>query len=112
MKIAISSTGKSVSGKVGEVFGRCPYFIVADIENQKIKKTEVIENKNTDQLSGAGVATARLMAEKSIDVVIVKNIGPRATDVLKQFNIAVYSRDGLIKDALGEFIAGRLKKIN
>ena len=112
MRIAVSSMSKNINSNVAEVFGRCPYFILAEIKNKKIEKTEIIENKNIDQMGGVGVLTAKLMAEKNIDVVITKNIGPRALDVLKQFDIAIYSGEGTIKDILQEFIDEKLKKVD
>jgi len=111
MKIAVSSIDKNIEGDVSDVFGRCPYFIIAEIENQKIERTEVIENKSTDQMSGAGISTAQLIAEKNVNAVITGNVGPRAFDVLKQFNIEVYSGSGAIKEVLQKFINGKLKKI-
>jgi len=111
MKIAVSSTGKEIKSNVSAVFGRCPYFIMAEIKNQKIERTEVIENKSTDQMSGAGISAAQLMAEKKINAVITGNAGPRALDVLRQFNIEVYYGDGAIKEVWQEFIDGKLKKI-
>ena len=111
MKIAISSTDKGIESNVSDVFGRCPYFIIAEIENQKIERTEVIENKNTDQRSGAGISAAQLMAEKNVNAVITGNVGPRALDVLKQFNIKIYSGSGAIKEALQKFIENKLKPI-
>ena len=112
MKIAVSSTGKNIDSNVADVFGRCSYFIIAEVENQKIEKTETIENKSTDQISGVGISVAQLMAEKNINAVITGNVGPRALDVLKQFNIEVYYGDGIIKEVLQEFIDGKLKKVN
>ena len=112
MKIAVSSTDQGLNSKVSEVFGRCPYFIIAEIENQKIKKTETIENKNTAQMSGAGISTAQLMAEKNVKAVITKNIGPRALDVLRQFNIAIYYGTGTIKGVLQKLIDNKLEKIS
>ena len=112
MKIALSSTGKNLTDNVSEVFARCPYFIIAEIENDKIQKIETIENKSADQLGQAGISVAQLMAEKDINAVITKNVGPRALDALKQFNIAIYYGDGAIKDILQEFIDGKLEKMN
>jgi predicted Fe-Mo cluster-binding NifX family protein len=112
MKIAISSTNKNIDSNTSDVFGRCPYFIIAEIEDGEIKKTETIENKNTDQTSGAGISTAQLITEKNVNAVITGNVGPRALDVLKQFNIDVYSGNGVIKEVLHEFIDGKLEKIN
>jgi len=111
MKIAVGSMSKNIDSNVAEIFGRCSYFIIAEVENKKIKKTETIENKNIDQMSGAGILTAKLMAEKNVDVVITKNIGPRAMDVLRQFDITVYSGEGIIKDILQEFIDEKLKRV-
>ena len=111
MKIAISSTGKKLTDNVSEVFARCPYFVIAEIEDGKVQKTEVIENKTANQLGQAGISAAQLMAEKDIKVVITKNVGPRALDVLNQFNIDIYAGDGTIEKVLQEFINGKLKKI-
>jgi len=111
MKIAVSAKGKNVKSEVSDVFGRSPYFIIAEIKDQKIEKTEAIENKSTDQINGAGISTAQLMAEKNINAVITGNVGPRALDVLKQFNIEVYFGSGAIKKVLQKFIDGKLEKI-
>ena len=111
MKIAVSSTGKNLTDNISEVFARCPYFIIAEIENQEIKKFEAIKNESENQMGGAGISAAQLMAEKDIKVVITKNVGPRALDVLNQFNIEIYYGDGTIKEVLQEFIDGKLKKI-
>ncbi|MDD2646728.1 MAG: NifB/NifX family molybdenum-iron cluster-binding protein [Patescibacteria group bacterium] len=111
MKIAVSSIRETIDSSVSDIFGRCPYFIIAEIESQKIEKTEAIENKNTDQMSGVGISAAQLMAEKNIDTVITGNVGPRALDVLRQFNIDVYYGNGTVKEILQDFINGKLKKI-
>ena len=112
MKIAISSSGQDLKGDVAEVFGRCPYFILAEIANEKITKTEAIENKDKDQMSGVGVITAKLMAEHDVEAVITGNVGPRALDVLKQFKIKAYAGSGPIENVIEKFIKGELKEIN
>ncbi|MFA5777466.1 MAG: NifB/NifX family molybdenum-iron cluster-binding protein [Parcubacteria group bacterium] len=110
MKIAISSTGKELSDGVAELFGRCPYFVIAEIENGKIVKADAIKNDNENQASGAGMSAAKLLVENNVNVVIARNVGPRAIDVLKQFNIEVYSGEGIINDILQKFIDKKLKK--
>ena len=112
MKIAVSSTGKKLTDNVSEVFARCPYFVIAEIENKEIKRYEAIKNESENQMGGAGISAAQLMAEKNVNTVITKNVGPRALDVLKQFNIAIYYGDGTIEKVLQEFIGGKLKKMN
>ncbi|MBN1325701.1 NifB/NifX family molybdenum-iron cluster-binding protein [Candidatus Falkowbacteria bacterium] len=112
MKVAVSSTGKDVENNISDVFGRCPYFIIAQIKDNKIENIEVIKNESINQNSGAGISAAQLLVEKDVNIVIASNVGPRAQDVLKQFNIEIYTGQGRIKDILQEFIDKKLKKIN
>ena len=76
-----------------------------------MKGSEVIENTSVNQQGGAGISAAQKVAEKGVNAVITGNIGPRATDVFKQFNIQVYKGTGLIKKVLQAFIDGKLNKI-
>ena len=111
MKVAVSSTGKDLDCNASGVFGRCPYFIIAEIENKKITKTEAIENISAKQMGGAGISAAQTVAEKGVKAVITGNIGPRASDVLRRFNIEVYNGSGLVKEVLQKFIDNKLEKI-
>jgi predicted Fe-Mo cluster-binding NifX family protein len=111
MKIAISSEGKDINSNLSEVFGRCPYFLIVEINNKKIKRFEAIENTSINQAGGAGISTAQMIAEKNVNAVITGAVGPRALDVLKQFNIRVYNGTGLIKEAIQKFIDGKLEKL-
>lgn len=110
MKIAISSTGKSLESRAAKVFGRCPYFVIAEIRDKTIKKTEVIENIGAGQMGGAGITAAQLVSEKNVSAVVSGEIGPRAFAVLKQFNIEVYSGNGKVKEVIQDFIDNKLKK--
>lgn len=109
MKIIVSSTGKDIDSEVADTFGRCPYFLLIDIEGKEIKNVEAIENISKDQKGGAGISAAQKVAEKDVDAVISRNIGPRALDVLKQFNIKTYNEEGMIKEVLKKYIEGELK---
>ena len=93
MKIAVSSTGKNLSSQVDEIFGRCPYFLIAEIENKKIRGVETVENISRNQAGGVGISVAQMIVEKGVRVVITGNIGPRALDVLKQFKIDIFNED-------------------
>ena len=111
MKIALSSSGKDINSNLSEVFGRCPYFVIVEIEDKKVKGFETTENTSVNQTGGAGISVAKIVAGKNVNAVITGNVGPRALEVLKQFNIQVYSGVGLIKDAIQKFIEGKLKEI-
>jgi len=111
MKIAISSIGEDKTSEVSTVFARCPYFIFAEVENGKIKWTETVKNENGSQPSGAGIAMAQKMAENNINAVISGNIGPRAMDILKQFDIKAYAAKGIVEEALQSFVEGKTEEI-
>ena len=111
MKIAISSIGKDINSNVDSVFGRCSYFIIAETEGKKIVKVEVIKNISAEKMGGAGISAAQAVVEKGVNVVITGNVGPRALDVLKQFDVKVYNGSGSVKKALQNLINGKLKKI-
>jgi predicted Fe-Mo cluster-binding NifX family protein len=106
VKIGISANGKNLEDTISEVFARCPYFIIAEIENGKIKSFEAVKNEAGGRSGGAGIFTAQLMAEKDVKAVITKNIGPRAFEVLKQFNIEVYQEKGRSKRQLKNLFKG------
>jgi predicted Fe-Mo cluster-binding NifX family protein len=111
MKIAISSKEKNLNGEVDNIFGRCPYFLVVEIEDKKIQGFEAIENTSAKQMGGAGISAAQVVAEKDVDAIITGNIGPRALDVLGQFNIKIYNGSGSIDEVLQKFIDGKLETI-
>lgn len=111
MKIAVSSTGKNLDSQVDEIFGRCPYFLIVEIENKKIKSVETIENINRNQAGGAGILVAQMVVEKGVKAVVSGNVGPRACDVLKQFRVDIFNGRGLIKENLEKFIKGNLEKL-
>lgn len=100
MKIAIASTGKDLSDEISEMFGRCPYFIIAEIKDGKAEKIEALKNESADQSSGAGMSAAKLMAEKNVKAVVAKNVGPRSMEVLNQFGIKTISDSGKISEVL------------
>ena len=111
MKIAISSTGKGLDSEVDARFGRCPYFVIAEIENKKIKSVESIENTAAAQFGGAGITSAQLVANEKVNAVITQNMGPRAFGVLQQLGVDVYKGSGKIKDVVQKFLEGKLEKI-
>ncbi|MEA3378227.1 MAG: NifB/NifX family molybdenum-iron cluster-binding protein [Nanoarchaeota archaeon] len=103
MKIAISATEKKLDGEVSEIFGRCPYFIIAEIKDKGFAILETIKNLSADKAGGAGLTAAQTVAEKGAEAVIAGDVGPKALEVLKQFNIKIYKMRGSIKEILENF---------
>ena len=111
MKIAISSTGESLESEIDARFGRCPYFLIVEIEGKEIKDVQAIENIAAGQMGGAGITSAEIVAKEKVDAVITANLGPRALSVFEQFEIKIYQGQGKVKDVVEKFIEGELTEI-
>ncbi|MBD3252203.1 dinitrogenase iron-molybdenum cofactor biosynthesis protein [Candidatus Pacearchaeota archaeon] len=111
MKIAISSTGKDLESDVDARFGRCNYFLILELENNKIKNFKSIENNARAQMGGAGITAGEIVAREKVNAVITVNLGPRAFSVFDQFQIKVYQGEGQIKKVVQEFLDKKLKEL-
>jgi predicted Fe-Mo cluster-binding NifX family protein len=111
MKIALSADGEKLSSKIDQRFGRCPYFIVLDLEGDKIGTFEAIKNQGAIQGHGAGIKAAEQIGELNVEVVITGQLGPNATKVLKALDIKAYSASGVITDVLDDFKEDKLETI-
>ncbi|MCK4647471.1 NifB/NifX family molybdenum-iron cluster-binding protein [Candidatus Pacearchaeota archaeon] len=111
MKIAISSTGKTLEDNVDARFGRCAYFLIVEVENKEIKNVKAIGNTAAAQMGGAGITAGEIVANEKVDAVITTNLGPRAFSVFEQFKIEIYQGQGKIKDVVQDFIDGKLTEM-
>ena len=111
MKIAISSTGKSIEDEVDARFGRCAYFLIVEIEDKKVRDVKAIENTAKAQMGGAGISAGEIVANEKVDAVVTINLGPRAFSVFEQFGIKVYRGQGKIKEVVQDLIDNKLKEM-
>jgi predicted Fe-Mo cluster-binding NifX family protein len=111
MKIAISVDEKDISGIIQPKFGRCNYFLIAEIENEKIKDYNFIENEGTKQAHGAGIKAAEQIANLNVENLITGQLGPNATLILEKVGIVVYEGRGEIKENINKLINNDLKLI-
>ncbi len=65
-------------------FGRGAYFC---LYNSETKTTEFIENQYAQAQGGAGTKVAEKMIELGVKKVISGDFGPKAKELLQQFNI-------------------------
>ena len=110
MKIAISSTGEDLNSVVTETFGRCPYFIIVDSETMKF---ESLANSSMGAMSGAGIQTAQMIANKGAEVVLTGNCGPNAFQTLSAAGIKIIiGVTGTVREAVERFKRGELDSIS
>mgnify|MGYP006292569679 CR=1 FL=1 len=110
MKIAVTSSGPELRSEIDPRFGRCPYFIIYDTDNDKF---EAIENANISGMGGVGIQSAQMMADKGVQVVISGNCGPNAFRTMNAADIQLISGvTGSVDSAIQEYKKGNLKPTN
>lgn len=106
MRIAISATGTDLTDQVDPRFGRSHHFIIFDPETSL---HEVVENASAAAGGGAGIATAQMILDKGIRVVLTGDCGPNAYQVLSAAGVQVITNvSGSIREAIEAYKAGRL----
>lgn len=110
MIIAVTSSGPKLKSEIDPRFGRCPYFIIYDTDNNKF---EAIENSNMRGMGGVGVQSAQMMADKGVQVVISGNCGPNAFRTMNAAGIQLISgATGTVESVIQEYKKGNLKPTN
>ncbi|MCK4659994.1 MAG: NifB/NifX family molybdenum-iron cluster-binding protein [Phycisphaerae bacterium] len=106
MRIAITASGPTLDANVDPRFGRCPYFLIVDMDTLNF---EAVENPNVALGGGAGIQSAQLMAAKGVKFVLTGNCGPNAHETLSAAGIGVIPGcSGTVRDAAEQFKAGQL----
>jgi predicted Fe-Mo cluster-binding NifX family protein len=104
MKIAISATGTNPDTEVDPRFGRCQYFVIADLETNEF---EGVDNTSASAGGGAGISAAQMIVEKGVEAVLTGNCGPNAHQVLSSAGIKIITGvSGKIKDVIEEYKLG------
>ena len=89
MKLAITSSDKSLEGNVDQRFGRCKFFIIYDTDTDGF---EVVDNEvNLNASQGAGIQSASNLANLGVEAVLTGHLGPNAFRTLSAANIKVYA---------------------
>ena len=110
MKIAISSTGKSIESQIDPRFGRCEIFLIVDTDTLESKP---VDNNSESSAHGAGIGAAQMIVSLGAQAVITGHVGPNAHMALSSAGVDVYSvNHGTTKEAIEAFNEGGLVKVN
>jgi predicted Fe-Mo cluster-binding NifX family protein len=109
MQVAVSCSGEKLDSLVDQRFGRTAQFIVYDLDADTFK---VIDNaQNLQAAQGAGIQSARTVADSGAKAVITGNVGPKAYRTLNAAGIDIYLiKSGTVKEAIEELKKGNLVK--
>ncbi len=107
MKIAITSSGKTLDDDVDPRFGRARYFLIYETESGELNAVENSQNLNAAQ--GAGIQAGQSVAATGATALLTGNCGPKAFQVLGQAGITVYIKvGGKVRQAIDDLKAGKL----
>ena len=101
MVIAVSATGPTAESPLDERFGRCPWFVLIGLDGDRVV---ALANLNAASRSGAGIQSARLVADRGVSVVLTGNCGPKALAALQAAGIEVVTGcRGTVREVVESF---------
>ena len=107
MKIAVSSTGKSLQDKVDPRFGRAKGFVIFDTESGESRPVDNAQNLNA--LQGAGIQAADTVISQGAEVLITGHCGPKAFRTLQAAGVKIYlGAMETVGEAIEKFRKGEL----
>jgi predicted Fe-Mo cluster-binding NifX family protein len=101
MKIAITSTGKTLDSTIDERFGRCSYFVLYDTDS---KSTEFIPNPSKAADEGAGLSAVEFIAGRKVSKVVSGEFGIKIKSLLESKQIQMIMLKNSAKK-IGEIIS-------
>jgi len=109
MRIAVSANENNGLGSmVGPHFGRCPYFVLVDVEGQEVKAVQTVPNPYYGQHQPGQVPG--FILSQGTDVMLTGGMGGRALGIFQQCGIRpVTGADGTVRHALEQFVSGYLE---
>ena len=111
MKVAVCAKNDlGINSPVDDRFGRAEYYAIFDSEKQA---TVMLENTAKNDAAGAGGKAISLLNKQGVNVIVVPELGPKALDAVKAFELEVYHIDDskTVGEALNAFLAEKLTKL-
>jgi len=89
-RIALATEdNQGLNGQISQHFGRCPYYLIVDVEGLEIGKTESVNNPYYN--SHAPGMVPQFINEQRVNVMIAGGMGPRAIDMFTSLGIETVS---------------------
>jgi len=111
MRIAISAdTNNGIDSLIGAHFGRCPYFVLVDVEGQKVQAVNVVDNPFYSSHSPGQVPG--YIQSQGANVMMSGGMGRRAAMFFEQMGIeAVTGAAGTARQTLEAYLGGELSGV-
>ena len=111
MRIAISADDSNgLESVVSPHFGRCPHYILADVEGQEVKAVQAVDNPYRGQHAPGRVPG--FIQSQGVHVMLTGGMGGRAIGFFEQYGIeAVTGAAGTVRHALEGYLGGQLRGV-
>jgi predicted Fe-Mo cluster-binding NifX family protein len=111
MRIAVSAEGDSgLESVVSFHFGRCPCYVLADIEDGQMQGVRVVENPYYGQHAPGQVPA--FIQSQGVDVMLTGGMGGRAIALFEEYGIeAATGAQGTVRRALEGYLDGQLRGV-
>lgn len=110
MRIAISADdGNGLDSVVSPHFGRCPYFVLVDVEGREVKEVKAISNPYYGHHQPGQVPG--FIHDHKADVMLTGGMGGRAIAFFQQLGIqAATGAAGTVRHTLEQYLGGGLRE--
>ncbi len=110
MKIALATDDNmGLDAVLSHHFGRCPYYIVVDVDDKKIKDVKAVKNPFYESHGQTG-EVPNFIHSLGADVIIAGGMGPKAIGFFQQLGIqALTGASGIVGDVTKSYIHGQIE---
>lgn len=112
MKIAIAASDNDPGAPMDPRFGRAKFFAVFNDETGGYEYAPNSQNLSLPQ--GAGIQAAKNVIEAGAGILIARNVGPKAFDLLNRSGVKMYICENEIpvREAVELYKSGGLSKLD
>jgi predicted Fe-Mo cluster-binding NifX family protein len=108
LKVAFASEeNNGLDSTLSHHFGRCPYYVFVEIENDQIRNVEARENPYFN--AHAPGVVPEFIAKQGANVIVTGGMGPQAIDWFKRLGVQpITGASGKVRDVLNDYLTGKL----
>jgi predicted Fe-Mo cluster-binding NifX family protein len=101
---------QGLDGQISQHFGRCPHYLIVEVEGLETVKTETVNNPYYNSHSPGMVP--KFINEQGAHVMIAGGMGPRAIDMFTSLGIeAVSGATGNVGNILQAYLRGEISGV-
>ena len=108
IRIAFSAADhRGLDSTVSHHFGRCPHYVLVDVEGGEVRHVETVDNPFCWQHQPGTVP--RFIRDQGVSVMVTGGMGRRALAFFEELDIEpVTGAEGMVAEALGSYLRGEL----